>query len=65
VPEIAKRLKIGGMAVYSMLEQEIIPGIQLGRRWITNRHAYGQWERTCGMRPVTGLGEQPEVTVLN
>ena len=65
VPEIARRLGIGRLAVYAMLEQGIIPGIRLGRRWIITRHAYEQWERTCGMRAGTGLRPQPEVTVLN
>ena len=53
IPEIANRLSIGRIAVYTMLEQGIIPAIRLGRRWIVTRHAFEQWERTCGMR--TGL----------
>jgi len=65
VPEIARRLHIGRVAVYSMLEQGIMPGIRLGRRWIVTRHAYDQWERTCGMQVGTGLPAQPEVPVLN
>jgi excisionase family DNA binding protein len=65
VPEIAQRLDIGRLTVYSMLEQGIMPGIRLGRRWIITRHAYEQWERTCGMRASAGLPTQPEVTVLN
>ena len=65
VPEIARRLDIGRLAVYAMLEQGILPGIRLGRRWIITRHAYEQWERTCGMRPGTGLHSPHEVTVLN
>jgi excisionase family DNA binding protein len=65
VPEIAQRLGIGRLAVYAMLEQGIIPGIRLGRRWIITRHAYEQWERTCGMRSGGGLQGQPEVMVLN
>jgi excisionase family DNA binding protein len=65
VEEIAGRLNLGRLAVYSMLEREIIPAIRLGRRWIITRHAYEQWERTCGMRAGTGLPTQPEVTVLN
>jgi len=48
VPEIAARLSIGRMAVYSMLEQRIIPAIRLGRRWIVTRFAYEDWERRCG-----------------
>jgi excisionase family DNA binding protein len=63
VPEIARRLSIGRMAVYSMLEQGIMPGIRLGRRWIVTRHAYEQWERTCGMPVGAGLHPQTEVTV--
>ena len=65
VPEIARRLNIGRLAVYSMLEQGIMPGIRLGRRWIVTRHAYEQWEHTCGVRPGGGLPTQTEVTVLN
>lgn len=63
--EIARRLNIGRLAVYAMLEQGIIPAIRLGRRWIITRYAYEQWERTCGMRSGTGLNPQPEVMVLN
>jgi excisionase family DNA binding protein len=65
VPEIARRLNIGRQAVYEMLEQQIIPGIRLGRRWIVTRHAYEQWERTCGVTNRAGLGARQEVTVLN
>jgi excisionase family DNA binding protein len=65
VPEIARRLEIGRLAVYGMLEQGILPGIRLGRRWIITRHAYNQWERTCGMHAGAGLQRQTEVTVLN
>lgn len=64
VPEIAGRLRIGRLAVYAMLVQGIIPGIRLGRRWIITRHAYEQWERTCGMTGA-GLTAGREVTVLN
>jgi excisionase family DNA binding protein len=48
IPEIAERLSIGRLAVYEMLEQGIVPGVRLGRRWIVTRHAYEHWERTCG-----------------
>ena len=65
VPEIAKRLDVGRLAVYTMLEQGIMPGIRLGRRWIITRHAYEQWEHTCGMQSRTGLHPRPEVTVFN
>lgn len=53
VDEIARRLDIGRVAVYTMLEQKIIPAIRLGRRWIVTRHAFENWERTCGT--ATGL----------
>jgi excisionase family DNA binding protein len=65
VEEIARRLHVGRLAVYSMLDQGILPGIRLGRRWIITRHAYEEWERTCGTRAGAGLPTQPEVTVLN
>jgi excisionase family DNA binding protein len=61
IPEIANRLSVGRIAVYTMLEQGIIPAVRLGRRWIVTRHAYEQWERTCGMR--TGLQPGPEYKV--
>jgi excisionase family DNA binding protein len=65
VPEIARRLNIGRLAVYSMLEQGIMPGIRLGRRWIVTRHAYEQRERTCGIQVGAGLETQTEVPVVN
>ena len=58
VEEIARRLDIGRLAVYTMLEQSIIPAIRLGRRWIVTRHAFENWERTCGMP--TGLQRKTE-----
>ena len=58
VLEIARRLNIGRMGVYSMLEQGIIPAIRLGRRWIVTQHAFENWERTCGMP--TGLQRRTE-----
>jgi len=64
VPEIARRLNIGRLAVYAMLEQRILPGIRLGRRWIITRHAYEEWEHTCGGRSGAGLRAEPEVRVL-
>ena len=48
--EIARRLNIGRQAVYAMLEQGLLPGIRLGRRWLVTRYAFESWERTCGMR---------------
>lgn len=48
IADIAKRLAVGEMAVYEMLEKGILPGIRLGRRWIVTRQAFDQWERTCG-----------------
>jgi excisionase family DNA binding protein len=65
VLEIARRLNIGRLAVYSMLEKGIIPGLRLGRRWIITRQAYLTWEGTCGVRGGTGLQQQPEVDVVN
>jgi excisionase family DNA binding protein len=65
VSEIARRLSIGRLAVYALLEQGIIPGIRLGRRWIITRHAYEHWEHTCGMQRGAGLRPTQEVTVLN
>jgi excisionase family DNA binding protein len=58
VEEIARRLDIGRLAVYTMLEQGIIPAVRLGRRWIVTRHAFENWERTCGMP--TGLQRKTE-----
>jgi excisionase family DNA binding protein len=63
VLEIARRLNVGRLAVYSMLEQGIIPAVRLGRRWIITRHAYLAWERNCGRRAGAGLRRPPEVMV--
>ena len=63
--EIAQRLNIGRLAVYSMLEKGIIPGLRLGRRWIVTRQAYLTWESTCGLPTGTGLQPPPEVDVVN
>ena len=56
IPEIARRLDIGRLAVYAMLEQGLLPGIRLGRRWIVTRPAFEAWEKTCG----THAGEQTD-----
>ena len=61
VPEISRRLNIGRLAVYSMLERGILPGIRLGRRWIVTRQAFESWERTCGVRPASLKPAAPEV----
>ncbi len=65
VLEIARRLNLGRLAVYSMLEQGIIPGVRLGRRWIITRDAYLSWERTCGLPASAGLSRQAEVDVVS
>jgi excisionase family DNA binding protein len=67
ISEIANRLSVGRLAVYTMLEQGLLPGIRLGRRWIVTRAAFETWEKTCGTRTgtPTGTGFRPdfEVTV--
>ncbi len=65
VPEIAIRLNIGRLAVYAMLEQGLLPGIRLGRRWIVTRHAFEAWEKTCGTRTgaPSGTGFHPDIEV--
>ena len=69
IPEIARRLSIGRLAVYAMLEQGLLPGIRLGRRWIVTRPAFEAWEKTCGMRAAeqtdTGFHRDSEVPVVN
>jgi excisionase family DNA binding protein len=50
IEEIASRLSIGRLAVYALLDRGEIPAIRLGRRWIVTRHAYEEWERTCGTK---------------
>ena len=62
VEEIARHLQIGRVAVYTMLEQGIIPAIRLGRRWIVTRHAFENWERTCGMPTGLPPGTEHKVT---
>ena len=59
VEEVARRLNIGRQTVYAMLERGMLPGIRLGQRWLITRHAYEQWERTCGMRSDSALDTTP------
>ena len=59
VEEVARRLNIGRQTVYAMLERGILPGIRLGQRWLITRHAYEQWERTCGMPSDSALDTTP------
>jgi excisionase family DNA binding protein len=63
IPEIARVLGVGRLAVYAMLDQGVIPGIRLGRRWIVTRLAFEHWERTCGWKSGTGFPSKPEVNV--
>ena len=65
VEEIARRLNVGRQTVYTMLGQGILPGIRLGQRWLITRHAYEQWERTCGAvdRSACPSGLQPDTEV--
>ena len=51
IPEIARRLGVGQLKVYAMLDANIVPGIRVGRKWIVTRYVYEQWERTCGAQP--------------
>ena len=62
VEEIARRLDIGRLAVYTMLEQGLLPGIRLGRRWIVTRAAFENWERNCGMPTGLHQGHESKVT---
>ena len=48
IPEIARRLSLGRMAVYQLLENRTIPSIRLGRRWIVTRYAYEQLLAAAG-----------------
>jgi excisionase family DNA binding protein len=67
--EVAQRLHIGPRAVYDMLERGLLPGIRVRKRWLITRHAYEEWEKTCGFRvapdaaQATGLNAKPEVTI--
>jgi excisionase family DNA binding protein len=65
VDEIARRLHLGRLAIYRMLEQGLLPGVRVGRRWIITQRSFQEWERTCGMRPSAGLPMSHEVRVLN
>ena len=50
--DVARRLNVGTRAVYSMLEQGILPAARLGQRWLITRHAYEEWEKTCGLQAI-------------
>jgi excisionase family DNA binding protein len=61
IEEIAGRLSIGRLAVYTLLQHREIPAIRLGRRWIVTRYAYEAWERTCGTSARTTTRTAPAV----
>ena len=48
VAEIASRLSIGRLTVYKLLENQLIPSIRFGHRYIVTRRAYEAWEQSCG-----------------
>jgi excisionase family DNA binding protein len=65
IPEISRRLNVGRQTVYLMLQQGIIPGLRVGRRWLVTKYSYETWERTCGLRGGAGLGGKPELDLFN
>lgn len=65
VEEVSRRLKLGRLSVYKMLNEGTLPGIRVGRRWIITRHSYAHWESTCGVHSGAGLPAAQEVTVVN
>lgn len=60
IAEIAARLEIGRDAVYELLNSGKIPSIRVrqGGRFIVTRHAFEEWERTCGF--VTAATSSPK-----
>lgn len=54
INDIARRLHIGKMTVYEMLEKGQIPGIRVGKRWLVTRAAYQKWEERCGFERESG-----------
>lgn len=50
VDAIAKRLEIGRMSVYRLLEEGVIPGVRVGRSWLVTLPAFEEWEKTCGRK---------------
>src|SRR5262249_57542720 len=51
VGEIARRLDLGRLAVYAMLERGILPGIRLAPRSIITPHTSNQCIRHSGRHP--------------
>jgi excisionase family DNA binding protein len=64
VEEIARRLSVGRLTVYAMLEGKIIPAIRLRRRWIISRFAFEEWLRTCGTGRAVDSAGDTEVRVV-
>lgn len=53
ISEIRQRLGLGRDAVYKLLQSGAIPSIRgqgESGRFIVTRHAFEQWEKTCGTR---------------
>jgi excisionase family DNA binding protein len=50
VPEIMRRMNIGRIAVYQLLDLGLLPAIRIRRRWIISRVAFEKWLETCDGR---------------
>lgn len=48
VREICRRLGVGEIQVYRLLDRGEIPALRPGRKWIISRSRYEQWEATFG-----------------
>lgn len=46
--DIAKLLHVGQSRVYEMLNQGIMPGLKLGRRWRVSTRKFFEWLETAG-----------------
>jgi excisionase family DNA binding protein len=59
VQDLADLMGVCKDTVYDLLHRGVIPSIRTGRgtraKFIVTRHAFEEWQRTCGLRidPVT------------
>ena len=58
VKQVARKLGIGINQAYEACEQNMIPCIRFGRRWIISRVAFENWLSTCGFKYPQGPLEQ-------
>lgn len=50
VLEVCKEVGRSRPFVTKLLNKKVIPNVKVGRSYIITRHAFAEWQRTCGVQ---------------